>query len=75
MSVPYMPPFPPPKDGEEALDIRQLVALPSLPLPTGEVIERPFKDFGYQLYFQDPQSTVDIQANVCWLSISPTPKI
>ena len=59
---------PPPKGGEEQdtpPDARHMVALPSLPLPTGEVIERPFKDFGYQIYFQDPQSTVEIQENVC----------
>jgi hypothetical protein len=40
-------------------------------LPTGEVIQHPFKDFGYQIYFQDPQSTVDIHAQVCSALISP----
>jgi hypothetical protein len=68
LSIPYMPPPPPPKDGEEpapAPDILQMVALPELALPTGEVIQRPFKHFGYQLHIQDPQSTIEIHANVC----------
>ena len=66
--------MPPPVPGQPSLDTAHLVALPSLPLPTGEVIQRPFKDFGYQLYFGDPQSTIDIQADVRSLSISPTRK-
>ena len=68
LSIPYTPP---PQAGREPLDTAHLVTLPALPLPTGEVIEHPFKNFGYQLYFQNPQSTMDIQANVCSSSISP----
>ena len=67
LSIPYTPP---PQAGQEPLDTAHLVTLPALPLPTGEVIEHPFKNFGYQLYFQNPQSTIDIQANVCASSIS-----
>jgi len=65
---------PPPPEGDDSpRDARHLVVLPALPLPTGEVIERPFKDFGYQIYFEDPQSTIDIEANVRLSSISPVP--
>ena len=62
-----MPAPPPPKDGEEPppQGTVHLIVAPEVPLPTGEVIKRPFKDFGYQLYFEDPQSMVDIQENVC----------
>ena len=71
LSIPYTPPPPPLKDGEEppVQDTLHLVLTPEVALPTGEVIKRPFKDFGYQLYFGDPQSTIDIQENVC----SPRP--
>lgn len=39
----------PSEDEDSPRDSRHLVVLLTVPLPTGEVIEPPFSDFGYRL--------------------------